>query len=124
VSNDRREALKNRTKQFAIDAVRLCELLPRTTSGNVVCRQLVRSATSTAANYRAACRARSDAECEAKLGIVEEEVDESAFWLEFERDMGYLKGPELTRLSGEANELTAITVASIVKMKQRRKLGP
>lgn len=118
---DRREALKNRTKQFAIDVVRLCDQLPRTTSGNVVCRQLVRCSTSTAANYRAACRARSDAECEAKLGIVEEEVDESAFLLEFAQEMGYLQGEQLVRLLDEANQLTAITVASIVKMKQGRK---
>jgi len=120
MSSDRREAFKARTKKFAVDVVRLCDQLPRTTSGNIVCRQLVRCATSTAARYRASCRARSDAECEAKLGIVEEEVDESAFWLEFAQEMGYLKGDELARLLDEANQLTAIVVSSIVKMKKRR----
>ena len=74
--------LLQRTKQFALRIFKLVGALPQTIQGRAVAGQLIRSGTSVAANYRAACRARSKAEFVAKLGIVEEEADETAFWLE------------------------------------------
>src|SRR6266571_6754173 len=74
--------LKARTKQFALRVIKLVDALPRTIQGRAVANQIIRSATSVAANYRAACRARSRAEFIAKIGVVEEEADESAFWME------------------------------------------
>jgi len=74
--------LKARTKQFALRVMKLIDALPRTIQGRAIANQIIRSATSVAANYRAACRARSRAEFAAKIGIVEEEADETAFWLE------------------------------------------
>ena len=76
------EELKQRTKKFALRVLKLVEALPKTIGGQVVERQLAKSGTSVAANYRAACRGRSKAEFISKLGIVEEEADESAFWME------------------------------------------
>ena len=105
--------LKERTKKFALRTIKLVEALPRTRTGDVLGRQLLRSGTSVGANYRAACRARSDAEFRAKLGIVEEEADESVFWLELITDSGLMKPPRTTELLKEAHELTAIMVSSI-----------
>src|SRR6266581_7773149 len=80
--------LKARTKQFALRVIKLVDALPRTIQGRAVANQIIRSATSVAANYRAACRARSRAEFAATIGIVEEEADETAFWLELIIDSG------------------------------------
>ena len=77
-----RDELRRRTKEFALPSMKLVDALPRSRSANAVANQLVRSSTSVASNYRAACRARSTAEFIAKIGVVEEEADESAFWLE------------------------------------------
>jgi four helix bundle protein len=74
--------LKARTKEFALRVIRLVDALPNTVKGRAIANQIMRSATSIAANYRAACRARSRAEFIAKIGVVEEEADETAFWLE------------------------------------------
>src|SRR4029450_11321586 len=74
--------LKARTKQFALRVMKLIDAMPRTIQGRAIANQIIRRATSVAANYRAACRARSRAEFIAKLGVVEEEADETAFWLE------------------------------------------
>jgi four helix bundle protein len=74
--------LKQRTKQFALRTLKLVAALPNTVPGRAIANQLVRSGTAVAANYRAACRGRSKAEFIAKLGVVEEEADESAFWME------------------------------------------
>jgi four helix bundle protein len=104
--------LKDRTMQFALRCVKLAESLPKSTSGQTVSRQLTRSGTSVAANYRAACRARSRAEFIAKLGIVEEEADESLFWIEFAVAADLCKEPLVTSLLTEANEIVAIVVAS------------
>ena len=76
------EAFKKRTKQLALDIIRFSQTLPNTEEGRIMKRQLLRSGTSTAANYRAACRARSSAEFYAKISIVIEEADETLFWLE------------------------------------------
>ena len=78
--------LKDRTKRFAVDVIQLCRELPVTLDGKTVGQQLIRCGTSVAANYRASCRARSRAEFIAKLGTVEEEADETLFWLELAVD--------------------------------------
>lgn len=104
--------LKQRTKAFALRVIRLVEALPDSTIGRALGRQLVRSGTSVAANYRAACRARSRAEFIAKLGICEEEADETLLWLELLAEAGIVPGSRLKDLMSEASELTAIMVAS------------
>ena len=105
--------LKARTKTFALRVMKLVDALPNSRSSDVVGKQLLRSATSVGANYRAACRARSPAEFCAKLGIVEEESDESAYWMELLVDGGLVKGNLVDPLRAEAEEITAIIVASI-----------
>ena len=108
-----------RSKQFALRVIRLVDTLPRKNlSGDVIGRQLLRSATSVGANYRAACRARSSAEFCAKLGIVEEEADESVYWLELLADGNIVKRELLTDLLNEANEITAMVVSSIQTAKR------
>ena len=104
--------LKVRTKQFGLGIMNLVDGLPKTTTGRALGSQLVRSGTSVGANYRAACRSRSKAEFIAKIGIVAEEADESAFWLELIMDGGILKPELVSRLHQEAEELTAIFTAS------------
>lgn len=105
--------LKTRTRQFALRVIRMSEALPRKMAADVVGRQLVRSATSVAANYRSACRARSRADFVSKMGIVEEEADESCLWLEILDEAGLLPRKRLAELRKEADALTAIAVASI-----------
>ena len=107
-----KEDLKRRTKQFALRVIRLIEALPRTRTAQVIGNQLLRSATSVAANYRAACRARSQADFVHKLGIVEEEADESLFWLEMIVETELMPAARVEDLIKEADELTAIFVAS------------
>jgi len=104
--------LKQRSKSFALAVIELCESLPKKYAAEVIARQLIRSSTSTAANYRAACRGRSKPDFANKLGIVEEECDESLFWLEMLRDAKLLPEPKLAPLLKEADELTAIFTAS------------
>src|SRR5215472_657560 len=94
--------LKARTKQFALRIMKLVDALPRTIQGRAIANQIIRSATSVAANYRAACRARSRAEFIAKLGVVEEEADETAFWLELIIDSRLLTEARVRRLLSEA----------------------
>ena len=105
--------LKDRTKQFALRVIRLVEVLPRSRSADVIGKQLLRSGTSVGANYRSACRARSAADFRSKMGIVEEEADESAYWMELLIEAGLMKPKLLEKLLQEANELTAIAVTSI-----------
>jgi four helix bundle protein len=104
---DKHELLA-RTKSFALRSLKLVDHLPRTTSGRAIGNQLVRSATSVGANYRAACRSRSPAEFAAKLGVVAEEADESVYWLELVREGELLSNEKVNDLLHEANELTAI----------------
>ena len=106
------EELKRRTKQFALRAMRLVRSLPKTTEGRAIGNQLVRSATSVGANYRAACRARSKAEFVAKLGTVEEEADESAFWMELIVEGKLVKEELISPLLQEANEIVLIMTSS------------
>jgi four helix bundle protein len=105
--------LKDRTKRFAVAVIALCRELPPTLDGRRLGGQLIDAATSVAANYRAACRARSRAEFIAKLGIVLEESDESLFWLELMVDANLVTKPRAERLLKEADELTAIFTTSL-----------
>jgi four helix bundle protein len=104
--------MKQRTKQFALRVLKLADALPKTRSGNAIGGQIVRSGTSVAANYRALCRAKSRADFINKTSIVEEEADESCFWLELLVDAGLLGSRQVQPLLQEANEITAILVAS------------
>jgi four helix bundle protein len=106
------EELKKRTKQFAIRIVRLYQALPKRDEARVIGRQVLRSGTSVAANYRAVCRARSKAEFLAKLGVVVEEIDETVFWLELLVDTGIVAQARMESLQKEATELLAIFAAS------------
>ena len=112
--NPKTEALKARTKKFALDVLAFVDTLPDRGSSVRIGNQLTDSGTSVAANYRAACRARSKAEFAAKIGLVLEESDESLLWLEIAdaRSIGStrLRGPLLQ----EAGELTAIFAASTI----------
>ena len=105
--------MKDRTKRFAAQVVFLCRELPPTLDGRRLGQQLLDAATSVAANYRAACRARSRAEFIAKLGIVLEESDESLFWLELMVDVQLITLARAERLLKEADELTAIFTTSV-----------
>lgn len=107
------DELKKRTKDFALRVAKLVATFPNTFMGRHVGGQLTRCSTSVPANYRAACRARSKAEFIAKMGIVEEEADESAFWIEWAVDCHLTKGRRISALLDEAYQLLAIFVASI-----------
>lgn len=104
--------LKDRTKRFAIRIVMMCRALPKTDEARIVGKQLLRSATSIAANYRAVCRARSRAEFIAKIGVVVEEADETVFWLELLGDTRIVQNTSSQQILREANELLAIFAAS------------
>jgi len=104
--------LLQRTKQFALRIFKLVGALPQAIQGRAVASQLIRSGTSVAANYRAACRARSKPEFVAKLGVVEEEVDESAFWLELIMETNLLSATKVEPLLSEASEIVAIMASS------------
>lgn len=105
--------LKQRTKKFALDVIALVKGLPRNQTCDVIGRQLLRSGTSVAANYRSTCRAKSPADFISKLGNVEEEADESCFWMEMLVESGSAKPDHIKALATEADELVAIMVASI-----------
>jgi four helix bundle protein len=106
------DALKARAKQPAKRVLKLIDALPNTIKGRAIGAQLVRSGTSAAANYRAACRARSKAEFVSKMGTVVEEADESALWHELIMEDGILEAQLVQPLLNEANEITAIMVSS------------
>ncbi len=114
------EQLKRRTKDFGIRTVKVVEKLPSKRTAETIGHQLLRSGTSVGANYRAACRARSVAEFRAKLGICEEEADETIYWLELIAELGYVKAHLLGDLLSEANAILSIVVASI-KTSRRKK---
>jgi len=107
------EQLKKRTKEFAKNIIQLCRNLPNNREGRLIGDQMFRSGTSVAANYRAACRGRSKAEFVSKLAIVEEEADETMFWLEVIKEMSIYKEPVVEDLIKESDELVAIVVSSI-----------
>ena len=107
------DELRQRTKRFAIRIVTLFRSLPRMPDAQTLGKQLLRSGTSVAANYRAVCRARSKAEFISKMGIVVEEADETVFWLEILVETGILRAERAFDLQAEANELLAIFSASL-----------
>jgi four helix bundle protein len=106
------DALKKRTKQFGLRVIRLVESLPKTKTASTIGGQLLRCGTSVGANYRAACRGRSKAEFIAKPGIVEEEADESAYWIEMLVEAEIVIISSVRQLHSEADELTSIIVKS------------
>ena len=114
------QVLKNRSKKFAIDIVRLTDELPHKSIGWNVSNQLTRSATSVAANYRAVCRAKSDKDFISKMETVIEECDETQFWLELIEELKIVNSlDEVKRLWKEADELTSIFVSSVKTVKNR-----
>ena len=112
MSSEKVTDLKDRTRSFAIDVIRFCAGLPKAQGFSIVGKQLMRSASSVGANYRAACRAKSKADFIAKLSIVEEEADESTYWMEILEGLGMGRDETLQRLKDEAGQLVAIVVAS------------
>lgn len=106
------EQLKKRTQRFAVNVIELFRKLPKTEEAKVIGRQLLKSATSVAANYRAARRSRSRAEFVSKIGIVVEEADETAFWIELLGDANILGKEQLKEYDRESNELPSIFAAS------------
>ncbi len=115
------DELKTRTKEFALRVIKLTESFPNTFLGRHIAGQLMRSGTSVPANYRAACRARSNADFIAKMGIVEEEADESAFWIEFAVDAQLVNAGKVAALLDETNQLISIFVASINTARGRKR---
>ncbi len=111
---------KQRTKKFALDIILLVESLPKSKTADVIGKQVLRSATSIGANYRAACRAKSTLDMINKLKIVEEETDESLYWLELLGEAGIVLPTSLIPLSKEGSELLAMTVASLKTLRSRR----
>jgi four helix bundle protein len=109
---EKHEELRTRTKAFALRIIRMSQALPKSREANVILQQVLRSATGMAANYRAAGRSRSKAEFIAKIGVVVEEADETAFWLEMLADSGIVRPGKLQHLRDEATQLVAIFTAS------------
>jgi four helix bundle protein len=115
------EEMKTRTKEFAKNIINLCRKLPNKREGRLIGNQVFKSGTSVAANYRAACRGRSKAEFIAKLGIVEEEADETLFWLEVIEEMNIYDPSSVDWLMQECDEIIAIMVSSVKTAKRTKK---
>jgi four helix bundle protein len=113
------EELKARTRSFGLRIIHMVAALPRNPAAQVIGRQILRSGTSVGANYRAACRARSRADFAAKMAIVEEEVDETLYWLEMLTISGLLEAERFAALLKEANGLLAIASASRITARRR-----
>ena len=113
------QEFKRRTKQLALRVIRVVEALPGGVAAQIIGRQLARSGTSVGANYRAACRAQSNADIIHKLKIVEEEADETVYWLELIVDAGFMPAERVKPLIAETNEILAMTVASIKTLRQK-----
>jgi len=111
------EGMKRRTKEFALVVIRLCRTLPPGPEARIISCQLLRSATSVAANYRAVCRARSTADFISKLGLVLEEAEETLFWLELPVAAGVARLQQINVPLDEANQLVSIFVASLRTVK-------
>jgi len=114
------QVFKTRTKKLALRAIELVETLPKGKTADVIGRQLLRSATSVGANYRAACRGKSTADVLAKLAIVEEEADKTVYWLELLIEAEIVPESRVTPLLTESNEIVAMTVASIKTLRGRK----
>ncbi|WP_432961029.1 four helix bundle protein [Treponema sp. OMZ 840] len=114
------ENIKDRTKKLAVDIIRFCEKFAKETKYFVIEKQIMRSATSVGANYRAACRARSKAEFIAKLGIVEEEADETLYWFEIILELKSEYEEEIRPLYKEMQEILAIIISSKKTARSRK----
>jgi len=114
------DEMKRRTKLFALGIIQLVESLPKERTAGVLGGQLLRSGTSVGSNYRSACRAKSIADFISKMGIVEEEADESLYWMELIIEAGVEVNIKMDALMKEAGELLAITVASIKTAKNKK----
>lgn len=114
-----RELFKARTKAYALRVIKLVDALPRDSVAKTLGHQLLRSGTSVAANFRASARARSQADFVAKMGIVEEECDESLLWMELLAESGRMPEKRLASLMREGTEILAMTVASIKTARPR-----
>jgi four helix bundle protein len=114
------EDFKERTKRFAVRIIQFVELMPRSEVGDVLYRQLLRAGTSVGANYRSACRARSRAESIARMGVVEEECDESIYWMELLIGTGRVKPSTIAGLLKESNEILSLVVASLKTARSRK----
>lgn len=111
---------KARTKKLAVAIIKLVEKLPRSLASDIISRQVLRSGTSIGANYRAACRAKSTADMINKMKIVEEESDETQYWLEILVEAGLVPQDQITDLYKETGEILAMTVASIKTLRYRK----
>jgi four helix bundle protein len=119
------EEMKARTLEYGLRVIRVVRSLPREMVSQEIGRQLLRAGTSVGANYRAACRSRSDKDFLARLGVVEEEADESLYWMELLVQSGLVKREQLSPLMKEGNEILSIVVASLITVKRRtRGKGP
>jgi four helix bundle protein len=116
---DERE-FKNRTKILALRAIKVVDTLPKGYTAEIIGKQLLRSATSVGANYRAACRGKSSADVIHKLSIVEEEADETIYWMELLIEAEIFSETKLSNLISETNEIVAMTVASIKTLRETR----
>ena len=114
------QEFKDRTKKLGLQVIRLVEALPNSQAGRIIGKQLLRAATSVGANYRAACRAKSTADILNKLKIVEEEADETLYWLELLVEAELMSEPRLKDLIQETNEIIAMTVASIKTLRKKQ----
>jgi four helix bundle protein len=114
--------LKRRTQKFAVDVIKFIEAQPRKYSLDVLSKQLLRSSTSIGANYRSACKGKSTADFINKIIIVEEEADESIYWLELMEETSLINTKDILDLKKEANELTAIFTAIGKTAKERQRL--
>ena len=118
------QEFKDRTKQIALRVIRLVESLPNTNSAQTIGKQLPRSATSVGANYRAACRGKSTADITHKLAIVEEEADESLYWLKLLVESNIFSEHKLLPLMNDINEIVAMTVSSIKTLREKNSINP
>ena len=114
--------LKRRTQKFAVDVIKFTEKLPSNRTANTLCNQLLRSATSVGANYRAACKGKSSADFINKIVICEEEADECIYWLDILIEAGFVSLATVSFLRNEANELTAIFTAIGKTAKENQRL--
>jgi four helix bundle protein len=114
------KTFKTRTKKLAVEIIRQTQQLPRTPAADIIGRQLIRSGTSIGANYRAACRSKSTADMINKLKIVEEESDETEYWLELLVEAGFVSQNQIDHIYKETDEILAMTIASIKTLRNRK----
>jgi len=119
--NEFAEKFRDRTKKFVVDNIRLFQSLPKTEEVKIVGRQLLRSSSSVGSNYRAACRARSQAEFHSKISIVVEEADESVFWMEVMIEAGIITSEKIKKLMGEGNEILKVAASARKTVSENKK---